>query len=150
MIERVEKFFFLSFFFFFVHFSPWTLHLTSSPCFIEWLYKLCNPFLSRYSSTIIASGSVNKRLILHCPRLALVGVHTLQSGVWKTALQFSPSRRGNSCQLLECSRENKQCLGCSPRLPVLPLLTLCFNPSPLETLGVQQSRQNRRGGSKSE
>lgn len=63
-----------------------------------------------------------------------MGVHTLQSGVWKIALRFSPSRQGNSCQLLECSRENKQCSGCSLCLPSLPLLTLRFNPSPLETL----------------
>lgn len=78
-------------------------------------------------------GSVNKKAILHCPRPVLVGVCTLclESGNYCTGFQLS--RQGNSCQLLECSCENKQRLGSSLHLAAFPLLTSPFQPSPLES-----------------
>lgn len=76
---------------------------------------------------------MNKKAILHCPRPVLVGVCTLclESGNYCTGFQLS--RQGNSCQLLECSCENKQRSGSSLHLAAFPPLTSPFQPSLLES-----------------
>lgn len=54
--------------------------------------------------------------------------------VWslENCTEFHLSRQGNSCQLLECSCENKQRAGSSLHLAAFPPLTSPFQPSPLE------------------